>query len=134
LFSYINAASPGQTIILWGSGVGADTANDDKVFPQKQNNLTNIPFQVYIGGLQASVVYRGRSQYPGVDQVVVTIPSGVAVGCTVSVAAVSGNIVSNVVTLPIAKGGGMCSDTISFVNPFTPNMIQFATGNPGNAR
>jgi uncharacterized protein (TIGR03437 family) len=76
LFSNSNSASPGQTIIPWGSGVGADTANDDKVFPQKQNNLTNTPFQVYIGGLLANVQYRGRSQYPGVDQVVVAVPGG----------------------------------------------------------
>jgi len=25
------------------SGVGADPANNDRIFPQKQNNLTNIP-------------------------------------------------------------------------------------------
>ena len=27
------SASPGQTITIWGSGLGADTANDDRTFP-----------------------------------------------------------------------------------------------------
>lgn len=111
VFTAANSASPGQVIILWGSGVGADTSNDDITYPLKQNNLTNIPFTVYIGGISATVAYRGRSQFPGVDQVVVTIPQNVTPGCNVSVVAVSGSIVSNSVTLPIAAGGGACSDT-----------------------
>ncbi len=66
------SAAPGQTIILWGSGLGADTANDDKTYPLKQDNLNNAT--VYIGGVKAKVVYAGRSQFPGVDQIDVTVP------------------------------------------------------------
>jgi uncharacterized protein (TIGR03437 family) len=106
-----NSANPGQTIVLWGSGVGADPNDDDKVFPQKQDNLTNIPMQAYVGGVQATIAYRGRSQYPGVDQVVLTIPGNVPTGCNVSVAVVSGNIVSNSVTIPITATGRTCTDT-----------------------
>src|SRR5215831_726246 len=67
-FSNSTSASPGQPIILWGSGVGADTSNDDRTYPMKQNNLANIPFQVYIGGILAQTAYYGRTQFPGVDQ------------------------------------------------------------------
>lgn len=109
-FNTINSAMPGETIILWGSGVGADTANDDRTFRQQQNNLINIPLQVYIGGIQANVVYRGRSQYPGVDQINVVVPPSVQLGCFVSVVAVSGTMVSNFVTLPVASVGGVCTD------------------------
>ncbi len=116
VFQNNNSASPGQTIVLWGSGVGADTSNTDKVFPLNQNNLTNIPLQVYIGGIAASVLYRGRSQYPGVDQVVVTIPNNVTPGCAVSVIAISGNVPSNSATLPVAPGGGNCSDPNSAIS------------------
>jgi uncharacterized protein (TIGR03437 family) len=118
LFSNASSAAPGQAIILWGSGVGADPANDDKTYPMKQDNLTNIPLQVWIGGQQASIAYRGRSQFPGVDQVVVTIPNGVSGGCGVSIIAVSGNIVSNTVTLPVEQNGGACSDVTT---PAIPN-------------
>jgi uncharacterized protein (TIGR03437 family) len=124
-FSQSASASPGQTIILWGSGVGADTSNDDKTYPMKQDNLTNIPMQVYIGGIPVTPLYRGRSQFPGVDQVNVVIPSNVPVGCGVSVVAVSGNIVSNSITLPVAQGGGACSDPTSATNP---GLLQSLTG------
>jgi uncharacterized protein (TIGR03437 family) len=105
-----NSAMPGQEIVLWGSGVGADTANDDQTYPQKQDNLTNIPLQVYIGGIAANVSYRGRSQYPGVDQINVTIPGNVSPGCYVSVVAQSGSVVSNAVTISVTPGGGPCTD------------------------
>jgi uncharacterized protein (TIGR03437 family) len=108
-----NSAAPGQAIILWGSGIGGDTADDDTVYPQKQDNLTNIlGIKVYIGGIQATIAYAGRSQYPGLDQVNVTVPANVTPGCSVSVAAVAGNIVSNSVTIPVAANGGACSDAI----------------------
>jgi uncharacterized protein (TIGR03437 family) len=116
-FSQAASASPGQTIILWGSGVGADTANNDKTYPLTQDNLTSVPMTVYIGGIQVTPLYRGRSQYPGVDQVNVVIPANVPTGCGVSVVAVSGNIVSNSITLPVAQGGGACSDPTSAINP-----------------
>ena len=107
-----NSAQPGQTVVFWGSGVGADTANSDRVYPLQQDNLTNIPMQVYIGGVPATILYRGRSQYPGVDQIDVTIPTNVPTGCNVSVVAVSGSasVPSNSITIPIASGGGACSD------------------------
>ncbi|HTB15307.1 MAG TPA: hypothetical protein VK752_27235 [Bryobacteraceae bacterium] len=63
---------------LWGSGVDADTSNGDTTYPQKQNNLTNIPIQVYIGGISANILYRERSQYPGLDLIDVVIPANVS--------------------------------------------------------
>jgi uncharacterized protein (TIGR03437 family) len=114
LLTTSNAANPNQTIVLWGSGVGFDPNDDDKLFPQKQDDLTSIPMHAFIGGVEATIAYRGRSQYPGVDQVVVTIPGNVSVGCNVAVAIVSGNIVSNSVTIPIAATGRTCSDSNTF--------------------
>lgn len=110
LISSTNSAKPGQTIVLWGSGVGSDPGSDDRVYPQKQNNLTAIPMQVFIGGTPASIVYRGRSQFPGVDQIDVTLPAGVPTGCYVSLVVMSGTYVSNSTTLPVAPNGGTCSD------------------------
>ena len=105
-----NSALPGEPITLWGSGLGADTSNDDRTYPQLQNNLTNIPIEVYIGGISAKVLYRGRSAYPGLDQINVVVPANVAPGCFVSVVVETGSIVSNSVTLPVNPKGGACSD------------------------
>jgi len=117
LITSSNAANPGQAIVLWGSGVGYDSADDDKIYPQKQDNLTGIPMHAYVGGVEAAITYRGRSQYPGVDQVVLTIPASVPTGCYVSLAIVSGNIVSNSVTIPIASSGRTCSDSNTALTP-----------------
>ena len=101
---------PGQVAVLWGSGVGADTGNNDRTYPLTQNNLTNIPLQVFVGGISANVLYQGRSQYPGVDQIDIAIPTSVTPGCFVSVVAMIGSIVSNTVTIPVDPGGAVCSD------------------------
>jgi uncharacterized protein (TIGR03437 family) len=122
LISGTNAANPGEAILLWGSGVGPDLANNDKTYPQHENNLANtIPIHVYIGGISASIGYAGRSQYPGVDQIVVTIPKSVEVGCNVSLLVTSGNYVSNSTTIPIAASGSVCLDQ---AYEFTASQVQ----------
>ena len=110
LLGLTNSAMPGQAVTLWGSGVGADTSNNDTTYPQNQNNLTNVLMQVYIGGISANILYRGRSQYPGLDQIDVVVPSNVSLGCYVSVVVETGSIVSNTVTIPVSPTGGACSD------------------------
>jgi uncharacterized protein (TIGR03437 family) len=115
-FGLTNSLKPGQLAVLWGSGVGADASNDDRTFPLKQNNLTSVPMQVFVGGISANILYRGRSQYPGVDQIDVTIPADVSPGCFVSVVAVTGSVVSNTVTIPVNPSGGPCSDPASGMN------------------
>src|ERR1035441_3629905 len=35
LITSSNAANPGQALVLWGSGVGYDSADDDKIYPQR---------------------------------------------------------------------------------------------------
>jgi uncharacterized protein (TIGR03437 family) len=127
------SAAPGQTIVLWGSGLGADTANDDRTYPQKQDNLKDAT--VYIGGVQAVVLYAGRSQFPGLDQIDVTVPplgatpafvhasqpgrdaaqasSGFQGGCGISLVVVAGGKASNFTTLPVNQGNGICVDPLS---------------------
>ena len=109
LYNYTNSISPGSTIVLWGSGLGADTADSDTVFTSTPHPVSS-PLTIYIGGVQANVLYAGSAGYPGVNQINVTVPSSVPTGCGVSVVAVSGSIVSNTVTLPF--GSGVCSDPV----------------------
>lgn len=78
LLSSANPAHPGDLITLWGTGVGPDPGNpNESLYPQIINNLTAIPLEVDVGGIPAPITYRGRSQYPGLDQVNIAIPAGV---------------------------------------------------------
>src|SRR5581483_4410019 len=125
LLTPANSANPSQTIVLWGSGIGRDPANDDAVFPQKLNNLTGIEMHAFIGGTDAMILYRGRSQYPGVDVIVLTIPPNTATGCYTSLVVVTGTIVSNSTTIPISASGKMCSDSNA---AFAPAELQALAG------
>jgi hypothetical protein len=58
--------------------------------------------------VKATVTYAGRSQFPGVDQVNVIVPS--VSGCGLSLVVVSNGLSSNFGTLPVNAGGGVCSD------------------------
>ncbi|MBY0504870.1 MAG: hypothetical protein K2X03_13235 [Bryobacteraceae bacterium] len=127
LITRFNSANPGQTIVIWGSGVGNDPANDDRLFPQKTNNLLNVPMQVLVGGRAAAILYRGRSQFPGVDQIVATLPANVPQGCYVSLSVVTGGIVSHGVTLPVAASGKTCSDV---EDRLTPLLLQTLSAKP----
>ena len=113
LITYAGSASWNEVVVLWGSGLGGDTANDDRSYPAHQDNLSYLS-AVYVGGVSAKILYQGRSQYPGVDQVDIVIPQGVS-GCFVSITGVSGTgaaeVVSNTITLPVEQNGGACSDS-----------------------
>jgi uncharacterized protein (TIGR03437 family) len=116
LITPTNSAKPGETVVFWGSGVGPDIKNNDRNPPVSIDQLTYIT-QLFIGGVEVPIVYQGRStQYPGVDQIDVTLPPNVPTGCAVSVTAVSGAgssaVVSNTVTIPIAASGGACTDPL----------------------
>ncbi len=109
VLGYTNSGSPGQTIVLWGTGLGADPADSDTTYTATPHSV-HTPLQIYIGGVQASILYQGSSGYPGVNQIDLVIPKAVPTGCWVPVAAVAGGVVSNVVTISINPGGGACID------------------------
>jgi uncharacterized protein (TIGR03437 family) len=110
LIDFTRSATPGQTIVLWGSGLGADTADSDTVFTSSPHPVNQSSTHVYIGDVEAAVVYAGSSGYPGLDQIDVTIPANVSAGCRVSLVAVVAGVDSNFVLIPINPGGGVCSD------------------------
>lgn len=123
LLTSTHSAIPGQTYVFWGSGLGASTADSDTTYTTTPHpiSVAGSPLQIYIGGIAATAVYAGRTGYPGLDQINVTIPSNVSTGCAVSVAAVSGTgstaVVSNFATISIAGGGGTCTDPLAIVSP-----------------
>lgn len=113
LVTFQKSAVPGGIITIWGTGYGA-TGNSDTTYDTSAHQ-TSVPYQIYIGGVAVTnLAYKGASVYPGVDIFVLTIPANVPTGCYVPVAAVATVngvlIVSNIATLPIKAGGGVCSD------------------------
>ena len=107
---HTTSAAPGQTIVLWSSGLGADTADSDTTFTTTPHAVS-VPLTVYVGGICQQSCMRDR-RVPGLNQVNVTIPGGVSPGCGVSVVAVGGSNVSNTVTIPVNPGGGVCADPV----------------------
>jgi len=112
ILTYTNSGTPGENIVLWTTGLGADPADSDNTFTSTPHAV-NTPLQIYIGGIPATVLYQGSAGYPGVTQINVTIPASAPNGCWISLAAVSGGVLSNVATLPINAGGGACFDPVN---------------------
>lgn len=112
LLTYTNSGAPGENIVLWTTGLGADPADSDTTYTSTPHPVST-PLQVYIGGMPATVLYQGSAGYPGVNQINVTIPASAPNGCWISLAAVSGGVLSNIATLPISSGGGACFDPVN---------------------
>ncbi|MCU1259889.1 MAG: repeat containing protein [Bryobacterales bacterium] len=101
------AANPGQTYIIWGTGLGPIVSGSDA---NGGGTLGSIPVQVLVGGSTAAVSGYARSSCcGGLDQIAFVVPTAVT-GCRVPVAVQIGNVVSNFVSMPIAASGSVCSD------------------------
>jgi uncharacterized protein (TIGR03437 family) len=104
------AAAAGDANIIWATGLGAVSSSGSEAAGTAP--LANLPsnFHVYVGGVDAKIYGAARSAYPGLDQIVFFVPTGVA-GCHVPVVVQTNNTVSNFVTMAIGTGG-VCSDPV----------------------
>ena len=112
LLGYTNSGTPGENIVLWTTGLGADASDSDTTYTLTPHAV-NTPLQIYIGGIPATILYQGSAGYPRVDQINVTIPQSAPNGCWISVAAVANGVLSNITTIPINGGGGACIDPVN---------------------
>lgn len=101
-----NATHPGDVIVLYGTGAGPSAG--DETVAQTQTNLANVPILVEIGGKPATVLYHGRTVFPGLDQINVALPPDTPTGCAVPVAVSSGIYISNFSTIPVSASGPHC--------------------------
>jgi uncharacterized protein (TIGR03437 family) len=105
------AANPGDTLILWATGLGPVSGNDASGAGLGQN-MPNIPLTVWLGGVQAPVTYQGRSGCCiGEDQIVFKVPNNVPTGCAVPLLVQIGNEISNNTVMPVANGSRSCTPT-----------------------
>ena len=100
------AANPGETVTLRGTGLGPVTANETA--GPLPGDMPDLPVQVWLGVVPAEVLYRGRSDCCiGEDKIVFTVPAGVT-GCEVPLAVQINDQVSNVTTMAVAAEGRTC--------------------------
>jgi uncharacterized protein (TIGR03437 family) len=108
----LSPAHPGDEVVLWGTGGGADPANDTGGSSGDQTAAGN--FTVSVDGTTIVPLYSGASSgYPGLWQVNFVLPSTIAAACFASVTVTGGGQNSNPVTLAIAATGqNSCSTGI----------------------
>jgi uncharacterized protein (TIGR03437 family) len=109
----LSPAHPGDTLVLWGTGGGADALNDTGGTSGDQTAAGN--FSVSVDGTQITPLYAGASSgYPGLWQINFTLPATIAADCFASLQVSAGGQLSNLVTISIAAAGQTsCSSLIS---------------------
>lgn len=113
----LSPAHPGDTIVLWGTGGGADALNDNGGSSGDQTAAGN--FIVTAGTRQITPLYAGTSfGYPGLFQINFQLPTDIATDCFTTVKVIAGGEVSNTVVIPIAAAG-----QTSCTDPSTPDSI-----------
>ncbi len=107
---YTNAARPGQTLILWGTGLGAYTGGPDGAAPQAGNIVSDA--QVIVAGTSITPFYAGRAPgIPGVDQINFTLPDSIPIpdGCSLEVdVQIGSNRQNGVATIAKSSNGPVC--------------------------
>jgi len=94
-------AKAGERVDLWGTGLGADTASDTGGTNGDQTAAASV--RVLVNGVEVTPLYAGRSQgYPGLDQIVFTLPANVTPSCFVSVQVRAGGSTGNISTIAVA--------------------------------
>jgi uncharacterized protein (TIGR03437 family) len=106
------ATNPGNFLVFYGSGVGATTGDETvaQLGANASGDLTGISISVSIGGQNAPVLYRGRTAFPGLDQINVQMPTlaAGAYGCNVAVVITTNGVAANATTIPVAASGTTC--------------------------
>ena len=126
VFTTCGAANPGDVLIIWATGLGAINGSD-AAGAGLGVNQTSLPLTVWLGNVQVTASYQGRSGCCiGEDQIVFTVPANTPTGCSVPLSVQIGNAISNNVALAVAPAG---SRSCSMVNPAlnTANLGQIST-------
>lgn len=127
-YTTCGAANPGDTLVIWGTGLGPITGNDS-AGDGLGVNQPNIPLTVWLGGVSIKAVYQGRGCCIGEDQIIFTVPNNVPTGCAVPLSIQINSLVSNGVAIPVANGSRSCTP----VNPAFATPSALSALNAGTA-
>ena len=98
-------------MVLWGTGLGADTASD--LNGGTSGDVTQAgQVKVLVGGIAVTPAYAGRSSgAPGLDQINFTVPSTMTPGCFVGIQVQAGGSTSNLGFIAVASPGASACTT-----------------------
>jgi hypothetical protein len=103
--STISPAKPGQTLIAWGTGLGAYATGDNTASPVFDFSKT-LNIQAVVGGVSIPVLYAGRAGYAGEDQINFTLPANIPTGCAVTLQISVNGVLSPATSISIAPDAG----------------------------
>lgn len=107
LVALTNSAEPGDTLIVYGTGLGAISGPDNQP-PGAVSVGTNV--MVNIAGTAVPALYAGRSpQFPGEDQINFKLPANVSTGCYIPAEITASGQPSNLFYLSIGSGSTTCT-------------------------
>lgn len=116
----------GERIDLWGTGLGADLASDNGGTSGDQTSTAQV--RVLVDGSEVTPLFAGRSNgYPGLDQIVFTLPPTAALSCSVIIEVRVGSTLSNPVSLATGSGDACPASTSIRINEVESN-----GGTPGD--
>ncbi len=127
-FTTCGSANPGDTLTLWATGLGPIMGSDAS--GAGLGVAINVPLKLFVGGVQANVIYQGRGCCIGEDQINFVVPQNVPTGCAVPLAVQIGTEISNYTVMPVSQVG---TRTCSATNPaLTPAVVQSLTTPAGS--
>ena len=107
----LRPAKTGDTIVLWGTGLGADPQSDTSG-GSSGDQTAAASVKVVVGGVTVTPGYAGRSGgTPGLDQINFTLPASVTAGCFVNVQVKGSGFTSNLGSIAVTQSGqSACSN------------------------
>ena len=102
--SLSSPATPGQTLIAWGTGIGPYAAGDNAA-GISHDFSTSETITAIVGGVSIPVVFAGLNGYAGEDQINFALPANVPTGCSVSLQISVDGVLSAATSIAIAPAG-----------------------------
>ena len=113
-------AKPGQSMIAYGTGLGAYAAGDNSASPVFDFSKT-LNIQAIVGGVSIPVGFAGRAGYAGEDQLNFTLPTNISTGCAVALQISVNGVLSAPTSISIAPDAG---SSACVLNGYTTAQLQ----------